>query len=207
MQSRLICVLFLTLAAGVLFAQTEKATLRGTVTDPTGAVVPGAAVVITEIETNLVARRVVTDTDGNYEAPSLKPSSYRIAVTQSGFREYLVSGVVIDPGQTRRVDVRLAVGATSETITVEGGAALIQTENGVLNGLIDNKVRWNDSPAVDVYPSPLALLVTTPSIQGNGWNMVMAGIADRQKQTWALDGVANDTNADQNDNPNFYESV
>ena len=54
---------------------------------------------------------------------------------------------------------------------------------------------------MDVYPSPLALMTTMPGIQGNGWNLVMSGISDRNKQTWAMDGVANDTAGDQNDNP------
>jgi hypothetical protein len=115
--------------------------------------------------------------------------------------------VVLDPGQFRRLDARLAVGTSTEAITVQAGAALIQTEGGTISGLIDAKLKYPDVPTVDVYPSPLAMLVTTPSIQGNGWNLVMAGIADRNKQTWALDGVANDTTADQNDNPNFFEAV
>ena len=50
-------------------------------------------------------------------------------------------------------------------------------------------------------------MTTTPGIQGNGWNVVMGGISDRNKQTWAMDGVANDTTGDQNDNPNFFEVV
>src|SRR5262245_9003873 len=51
------------------------------------------------------------------------------------------------------------------------------------------------------------MLTTVPGIQGNGWNIVISGVSDRNKQTWAMDGVANDTSGDQNDNPNFYETV
>jgi hypothetical protein len=193
--------------AGALFAQTEKATLRGTIEDPSGALVPNAPVVVTEVATNVEARRVATDANGNYEVPDLKPTTYRVSVDLTGFKRFVAESVVLDPGQIRRLDIHLAVGATTEAITVEAGAALIQTESGTLSGLINAKDRYADVPAVDVYPSPLAMLVTTPSIQGNGWNLVMAGIADRQKQTWALDGVANDTTADQNDNPNFFETV
>ena len=60
---------------------------------------------------------------------------------------------------------------------------------------------------MDVYPSPLALMTTMPGIQGNGWNLVMSGVTDRNKQTWAMDGVANDTTGDQLDNPAFFETV
>jgi hypothetical protein len=195
------------LVTGALIAQTEKATLRGTVMDPSGAIVANASVVVTEVTTNVEARRVATDDNGNYEIPELRPAVYRIEVDVAGFRKFIADTVVLDPGQFRRFDVRLAVGTATEAITVEAGAALIQTEGGTISGLIDAKMRYPDVPTVDVYPSPLAMLVTTPSIQGNGWNLVMAGIADRNKQTWALDGVANDTTADQNDNPNFFETV
>ncbi len=207
MFSKSMQVLILLLAAGALFAQTEKATLRGTATDPSGAVVQNATVVVSELATNVEARRVTTDASGNYEIPELKPSTYRIEVNEAGFRKFLADSVVLDPGQVRRVDIKLTVGATTDSITVEAGAALIQTESGTISGLINAKLRYADVPTVDVYPSPLAMLVTTPAIQGNGWSLVMAGIADRNKQTWALDGVANDTTADQNDNPNFFETV
>lgn len=195
------------LSASVLFAQTEKATLRGMVADPSGAVVPNATVVLTEMATNVEARRVTTDSNGNYEMPDLKPTTYRVRIDQAGFRSYVAAGVLLDPSQPRRLDITLQMGATSESITVEAGASLIQTESGSLSGQIDTTKRWNDAPVVDVYPSPLGLLVTTPGIQGNGWNIVMSGITDRQKQTWALDGVANDTTGDQNDNPNFFRTV
>jgi len=192
-----------------LHAQTERATLRGTVTDPSGAVVTNAEVVVTDMATDLAARQVMTDPNGNYEIPDLRPGAYRVRTTLPGFREFRADNVVIDPGQTRRLDIRLALGSTSETVTVEAGAALIQTEGGTLTGHIDTKLRWNDNPAVDVYPSPLSLLTTTgiKGIPTNGWRIVMSGISNRDQQTWALDGVANDTNADQNDNPNFFQTV
>ena len=197
----------LVMVGASLFAQTERATLRGTVSDPSGAVVASATVVVTEVATNVEARRVSTDENGNYEVPDLRPTVYRVDVDVLGFKKFIADSVLLDPGQFRRLDIKLAVGSTADSITVEAGAALIQTESGTISGLIDSKTRYADVPTVDVYPSPLAMLVTTPSIQGNGWNMVMAGIADRNKQTWALDGVANDTTADQNDNPNFFDTV
>jgi hypothetical protein len=210
MYMKLRWVLLLSLAVGTLFGQTEKATLRGTITDPTGAVIPNATVAVTEVSTGVEARRVTTDAAGNYEIPDLKPSIYRVEVTQTGFTSYRADNVVVDPGQVRRVDIRLAVGGTADSITVEAGAALIQTETGTISGQIDTSLRWHDAPVVDVYPSPLALLTTTPGIKGiptNGWRIVMSGINSRDQQTWALDGVANDTNADQNDNPNFFRTV
>ncbi len=201
-----IFVFLLILSAGLAYAQTEKATLRGTVTDQSGAVVPGADIVVTDLVTNVEVRKLVSDSNGNFEVPDLKPGTYRVKVDMSGFRSFVADGVKLDGGQIRRVDVSLQVGSTSETVTVEAGAAVIQTETGTLSGELD-KNQFLDRPLVDVYPSPLALMTTTPGIQGNGWNLVMAGISDRNKQTWAMDGVANDTMGDQLDNPSFFDTV
>ncbi|MBZ5623213.1 MAG: carboxypeptidase regulatory-like domain-containing protein [Acidobacteriia bacterium] len=197
--------MLLAFGASALLAQTDRATLRGTVTDPSGSVVPNAQVLIQEVGTN-VERKLATDENGNYEAPALKPGHYLIKVEITGFRGFLAEDVLLDAGLTRRFDIALQVGATTESVTVTGGASLIQTENGAISGELDKK-KFLDRPLVDVYPSPLALMTTMPGIQGNGWNLVMSGVTDRNKQTWAMDGVANDTTGDQLDNPAFFETV
>lgn len=198
-------VVFL-LVAVPLAAQSDRATLRGTVIDPTSALVPDAEITVTEIATNIEVRRIASDSNGNYEIPGLKPGTYRLKADKAGFRSFVADSVLLDAGQVRRVDITLQVGATAETITVQAGAALIQTDTGTISGELDKK-KFLDRPLVDVYPSPLALMTTMPGIQGNGWNLVMAGISDRNKQTWAMDGVANDTSGDQLDNPSFFETV
>ncbi|RPJ59001.1 MAG: hypothetical protein EHM23_15605 [Acidobacteria bacterium] len=205
MRIRAYLVVFL-LLAGTAVAQTEKSTLRGTVTDQSGAIIPGADIVLTDLATNVEVRRLVSDNNGNFEIPDLKPGTYRVKVDLAGFRSFVAEGVKLDGGQTRRLDVPLQVGIQSETVTVTTGAAVINTETGTISGELDHK-KFLDRPLVDVYPSPLALMTTTPGIQGNGWNLVMSGISDRNKQTWAMDGVANDTAGDQNDNPAFFETV
>ncbi len=205
MRFRLL-LLILVLSAVTAFAQTEKATLRGTVTDQSGAIVPGVEIVVTDLTTNVEARRSLSDGNGNFEIPDLKPGTYRVRVEMSGFRPFVADDLKLDAGLVRRHDINLQIGTTSETVTVTAGAALIQTETGTISGELDQK-KFLDRPLVDVYPSPLALMTTMPGIQGNGWNLVMSGISDRQKQTWAMDGVANDTAGDQNDNPSFFEAV
>ncbi len=194
------------LVSGALLAQTDRATLRGTVTDPTGLVVPNATITIEEVGTNIEARRLTTDENGNYEAPALKPGTYRVKVDNAGFRSFVADAVLLDAGQVRRLDVGLQVGSTTESVTVTGGAALIQTDTGAISGELDKK-KFLDRPLVDVYPSPLALMTTMPGIQGNGWNLVMSGMTSRDRQTWAMDGIANDTAGDQNDNPVFFDTV
>jgi hypothetical protein len=169
-------------------AQINMATLRGTVTDTSGAGVPGATVSVIEISTNVLARRVTTDTNGNYEVPDLKPSTYRVSAEKVGFQRFVASSVLLDPQQVRRVDMGLSMGAVSETVTVEAGAQLIETENGTISRQID-ATNYTTSAVVDRSATPLSMLVTTPGMQGNGWNMVMSGIPSGNAQAWAMDGV------------------
>jgi hypothetical protein len=201
-------ILLLSLFFGtVLLAQTDRSVLRGVVKDSSGAYVPNAQVTVTEIQTNIQARNLLTDANGNYEVPDLKPTSYRVNALAPGFRPFVAQDVLLEAGQVRRVDITLEVGSASESITVEAGAAVIQTESGTISGELDTAKKYPATPFVDIYPSPFALMTTMPNIQGNGWNMVMAGISDRNKQTYAFDGVPNDTSGDQMDNPNFFETV
>ncbi len=198
-------LLLLVFGASALLSQTDRATLRGTVTDPSGSVVPNAQVLIQEVGTN-VERKLTTDENGNFEAPALSPGHYLVKVETKGFRGFQAEDVLLDAGVTRRFDIALQVGATTESVTVTGGAQLIQTENGAISGELDKK-QFLDRPVVDVYPSPFALMTTMPGIQGNGWAMVMSGVSDRNKQAYQMDGVANDTTGDQLDNPAFFETV
>ena len=77
------------LAGGTLFAQTDRAVLRGVIKDASGALIPGAQIAVTEIETNIQARSLVSDANGNYEVPDLKPTIYRLKVEAKGFRAFV----------------------------------------------------------------------------------------------------------------------
>src|SRR5579862_3952459 len=95
------------LAGTLLFAQTDRAVLRGVVKDSSGAFVPGAQVTVTEIQTNIQARTLQTDANGNYEVPDLKPTLYRLKADAKGFRSFIAEDVLLDAGQVRRVDITL----------------------------------------------------------------------------------------------------
>jgi hypothetical protein len=207
MLSRTTSLVLCLLSGTVLFAQTDRAVLRGVVKDSSGAYVPNAQLTVTEIQTNIQARTLTTDANGNYEVPDLKPTIYRVKADASGFRSFIAQDVLLEAGQVRRVDITLEVGSATESITVEAGAAVIQTETGTISGELDTAKKYPATPFVDIYPSPFALMTTMPNVQGNGWAMVMSGISDRNKQTYAFDGIPNDTSGDQMDNPNFFETV
>src|SRR5215470_14768179 len=117
---------------------TNLGTIRGTVTDPNGAVIPNAAVKITDQTTGL-ARDVTTDADGNYEALALKPGTYKITVSATGFKTAEVDAVV-KGADVVRADVRTEVGAQSENVLITGAeAGVIEKEQPVISGTLTNR--------------------------------------------------------------------
>ncbi len=110
----------LLLAVGLnsaVLAQSFLGTIRGTVTDPQGQVVPGAAVLITDEATG-VPRSVETDAQGRYAAPDMRPGTYRVEVITQNFKKFERTGVVLRAAATALVDVTLELGALTETVTV-----------------------------------------------------------------------------------------
>jgi len=102
-----------------LSAQTFRGTILGTVTDPQGAVVAGAKVVVHNVNTGL-ERTTETSADGSYSVPELPVGTYTVAVTQSGFQRAMTTNVAVDIAAEKRVDVSLKTGQVSETVQVSG---------------------------------------------------------------------------------------
>src|SRR5437016_10869963 len=182
------------MASGTLRAQSDKSAIRGTVTAPSKAVVPGVEITLTEVETNVTVRTVLSDANGNFEIPDLKPGLYRLKADLAGFKSFLADAVRLDGVQTRRIDVTLEVGTTAETVTVEAGAAVITTDTGTIGGGVDKR-QFADTPLIDVYPSPFAVLTTVPGIQGNGWEVISG--QGRTQYSQAMDGMENDRTGEQ----------
>jgi hypothetical protein len=109
------------LAGGPAFAQSFLGTFRGTVTDPQGAAVDKAVVVITDEATG-VSRSVQTDAQGRYEASNMRPGMYRVEVVTDSFKKYERTGVLLRAAAIALVDVTLDLGARTETVTVSGEA-------------------------------------------------------------------------------------
>jgi hypothetical protein len=117
----------LALAPAAAAAQTAATgTIEGVVMDTTGAVVPGATVVVKNIETNL-AREVTTDEAGRYRAAALQPGIYEVTVTLAGFEAQPLGNVQVLVGQTQPVDVRMRPAGVAEAITVTGETPIIDT--------------------------------------------------------------------------------
>jgi hypothetical protein len=119
-----------------LCAQQTTATVLGTVTDSSGAAVPGVAVQASSLATN-VNRETLTDSSGSYSLPNLPPGAYRISATKTGFQSSRVENVTLQVEQVARVDIKLQVGSITETVNVDASVALLQTETSSVGTVID----------------------------------------------------------------------
>ena len=115
------------IAASPASGQVLYGGITGTVTDSTGGTVPAATVTITHKETNL-SRETVTNDSGIYTFTNVQAGAYDIKVSLSGFREFVQTNVPVSVNQISRVDVKLDVGALTETVTVQSAAELLQTD-------------------------------------------------------------------------------
>src|SRR5215471_3400536 len=110
-------------------AQSDRGTITGTVSDPAGAVVAGAPVVIRNIENGAVYQAGSSAT-GNYTLAQLPAGQYELSVTVPGFKKYVRKSIQVDVAETYRVDVVLEVGSAAESVTVTEAAPLLKTESG-----------------------------------------------------------------------------
>ncbi len=155
---------FLLLGSLVAFAQ--EATVVGTVTDPSGSVLPNVTITLTNVETGQ-ARTLTTNDAGQYVAPGLRIGHYNIKATASGFTTAEKTGIVLNVGDRSRIDFDLKVGGTQEHVTVEANAVAVQTDTGEVSGVItDQQVSKLATNGRSIY----TLVNLTPgasSIQGD----------------------------------------
>src|SRR5437899_5925574 len=113
--------------------------VTGRVTDPSGAVIPGAAVTLTNVNTNAV-RNVVTTEAGAYTIPSVAPGFYRLRTELRGFKAAVSEPFEVQVQQVLRLDMVLQVGQISETIEVAATADLLQAETATVGAVVENKI-------------------------------------------------------------------
>ncbi|MEO5923928.1 MAG: TonB-dependent receptor [Bryobacteraceae bacterium] len=125
------CCVLLCLSALFSWAQTGLATLTGTVTDQTGAVMADVTVQATQVATGTTLE-AATSATGNYTITPLRPGDYEVTVERAGFKTYKRAGITLAAAQILRLDVQLEVGATTDSVTVTAEATLLQTDTGTL---------------------------------------------------------------------------
>lgn len=137
-KSRLALSVALILCSPYLAAQTVAGQISGLVTDPSGAAITGAAVVVTDIDRN-VTLRSASNESGFYLISPLPPGRYTIRAEKAGFRAYVVESIPIATQQKAELNIALQVGSVSESVTVTGGAQLVDTTSATLSGVVENK--------------------------------------------------------------------
>ncbi len=123
-------------------AQEIAATLSGTVTDASGAVIPDATVTVHNTDTNTDVRTLTTDNSGNYSVTNLQPGNYTVVVKAGGFQTYTGQGVTVHVAEKRTLDVRMTTGEVTENVTVQETATPVETSSSAQAGTITgNQVR------------------------------------------------------------------
>jgi hypothetical protein len=132
-----LCVSLLLLGA-IGFGQNIRGTILGTVRDPSSAVIKGAKVTVRHIATGLV-REESTNDAGEYLFAQLPVGQYDLTVEQAGFKKVDRGGILLQVDDKLRVDVDMAVGAVTETLSVEAAAPVIQTDSATVGNVVNNK--------------------------------------------------------------------
>jgi hypothetical protein len=188
---RMVIILVLAATAG---AQSTAGTITGTVSDITGAVLPGVDVTVTNEGTNLT-RNLVTNESGLYTAPQLPIGIYRVEAQLPGFQTAVQSGIQLRIDQRARIDLALEIGQVSQIIEVTAEAPLIQSEDSSIGTVIDQQ-KVSELPLNGRNFESLVLLVPEAvtshqgSHLGNRGGVVIAGM-DEHYQSFYVDGVDN----------------
>src|SRR5581483_9839236 len=135
---RVLTVLTLTFLSVCTVAFGQTAQINGTIRDATGLAIPGAAVKATQTATGVV-RNTVSGADGSYVLPNLPVGPYLVEVTKDGFTKYAQTGIVLQVDTNPTVDVAMRVGAVSEQVTVEAGAAQVETRTTSIGQVVDSQ--------------------------------------------------------------------
>jgi Carboxypeptidase regulatory-like domain len=164
-----ICMCLILSAAG-LHAQ-GYGTISGTVTDPSGAVIPGASVIATEVQTGN-ATTTTSARDGRFVFPTLLPSGYSLSVTAAGFELYSQKGIVLEADQALTVNIVLKIGSQTQVVSVSADAPQVDTTTGTLSQVI-NQDSVNELPLNGRAAATLVTLVAgvvDATNEGNGVN-------------------------------------
>jgi hypothetical protein len=154
----------LLMITGSAWSQSFTAAVRGVVTDPTGAAVANAKVVITQAERN-VQNTMTTDEEGRYQVSALPPGQYTLTVEAGGFKKYARSAFSLLVQQQATIDVQLQLGEVSSVVEVQGDTPLVNTTIANLGQVIDNKYILS---LPNIARNSMSLVYLTPGVVGSG---------------------------------------
>ena len=174
---------------GAAVAQnTGAGTINGTVTDPAGGAVPGAAVVVRNTNTGN-ERALVTNGDGIYVAPFMQPGMYEITASKAGFGKIVRAELTLQVGQTLTIDIALPLQTTTETVTVTGQPSVVDTEKTDMSQVVSQSQKEN-LPSAGRRWENFALLTPNVTTDGGTGLVSYRGISGLYNQS-AVDGTSN----------------
>jgi hypothetical protein len=181
------------LFAAVGFAQAPTAMLTGRILDSTGAVIAGAKVTITHIETN-ETRTAISDSQGSFTVTNLALGRHSVVTEKSGFRRLEETGLELQVNQQARLDFTLEVGAVTESVEVTAAAPVLNTENGIKGEVISNQ-EITQMPLDGRNVTDLALLVpqVLPSEGSNIGSPITVNGARNDNNNFYIDGINNNS--------------
>ena len=176
--------------SSMMFGQSTFGTVRGTVQDSTGSVIPGAQVTIHSIDEN-TDRVSTTNDSGDFSVENLKPGTYRVIVHHDGFADALVSSVTLAARQELRVPVSLNVSGANTTVDVQADNVVMNTENGIIadekSNLEITQLPLNNRATTT---SPLGSLQLSPNVQQDSSGNIAIGGASSSMINFSVDGIS-----------------
>jgi len=192
---RSLTVVAIFLLARAAFAQSDRGTITGTVSDPAGAVVAGAPIQARNVETSVVYESA-TSTTGNYTIAQLPAGTYDVSVGVVGFKKYTRAGLAVQVAQTMRIDIFLEVGGTTDSVTVTEAAPLLRTESGELSHNVSVK-QMDDLPILGIgagqagsagIRNPMAMVELIPGTVWTPNSVVRVNGAPANSQSFRVEG-------------------
>ena len=184
-------LLLISLAANSALAQLEIATVSGQVVDPSGLRITGAQVRLVDIDRDSTTG-AATNASGLYTFPSVRPGRYRMEVKAAGFKVVNVTGLVVNVQDHLEQNFKLALGSVSESVTVEAGSSLVDTESAAVSTVVDRQFAENLPLNGRSFQTLIQLtpgVVLTPSsYDSDGQFSVNGQRAD--SNYWMVDGVS-----------------
>jgi hypothetical protein len=188
-QGLLSVTLLLAMAGGVT-AQEFRATVKGQVVDGSKGAVPGATVNVTNKDTNEIAS-AVSNSEGNYTIPFLRPGPYTLTVELSGFQKYTRTDMQLQVGETATINVQLAVGAVTENVTVSAESPTLETSNANRGTVIDSQ-KIAELPLQS--RSPMALVVLVAGVNYNAQAVYLRPFDNGALAAWSMNGGSSSNN-------------
>src|SRR5437667_4296849 len=183
-----LCILFV-ICAGWLMAS-PTGSIMGFVKDPTGALIPGVKITLTNAATN-AQLSTLSNENGRFEFPQLAPARYSLVVESPGFKRTILNAL-IEVDQITHADVTLQIGDIVQEVEVQSAAPLLETDKSTLSSVVESRtisdLPLNARQYLDLALTAPGVLPSSPGVQGGGFNV--SG-ARSQSNVFLLDGVSN----------------